>query len=173
MHPSFTTAILAAAAGLVAPIAASPRGEGRPFALTSKSVLGKKVEIGAIVCGNFATADKRNFMQLQYDLRKHGGNSTIGGKQCYRVSCWNTSGIYVCNDNEGEVEIPNETIANFASHAGGCCKSSFTRSKGLSGQAFSNEGWNVGVGYANCNHHADQDDPSIFIPPGLNGPCKD
>lgn len=48
-------------------------------------------------CGVFATADKRNFMQLQYDLRKVGGNCTVPARSCLRLSCWNTSGIYVCN----------------------------------------------------------------------------
>ena len=46
-------------------------------------------------------------MKLQYDLRKHGGNSTIGGRQCYRVSCWNTSGIYVCNVSTSSPSRPS------------------------------------------------------------------
>jgi len=36
-------------------------------------------------------------MQIQYDLRKAGGNCTVPARTCLRISCWNTSGIYVCN----------------------------------------------------------------------------
>lgn len=69
---------------------------------------------------------------------------------------------------------PCDTFADFASAVGSaCCKSSYTVSKALSGQAFSDEGWNVCVAYANCNHAANADAPSIFGLPGLNGVCRD
>jgi hypothetical protein len=88
----------------------------------------------------------------------------------YLITWWLT---VVLQDNDHEVMMPCETAADFASHVGSvCCKSSYTVSKGLSGQAFSNEGWNVCVAYANCNHPADRDAPSIFIPPGPNGECR-
>ncbi|OIW34623.1 hypothetical protein CONLIGDRAFT_709932 [Coniochaeta ligniaria NRRL 30616] len=125
-------------------------------------------------CGVFATADKRNLMEIQYDLRMAGGDCTIPARTCLRLSCWNTSGIYFCNDNDYQVTIQCAYVADFASYIGTqCCKSDFTKSKGISGQAFSALGWNVCVGYANCNHPADRDAPGIFIPPGLNGECRD
>lgn len=132
-------------------------------------------------------------MEIQYDLRMAGGDCTIPARTCLRLSCWNTSGIYFCNvsvplrqpsddtqltvilqDNDYQVTIQCAYVADFASYIGSqCCKSDFTKSKGISGQAFSALGWNVCVGYANCNHPADRDAPGIFIPPGLNGECRD
>ena len=77
-------------------------------------------------------------------------------------------------DNEHEISQPCEKFADFASAVGkGCCKSDYTKSKAISGQAFSKEGWNVCVAYANCRHADDADRPDIFGLPGLNGECKD
>ena len=45
MHSSLATAIMAAAAGLVASIAATPAGADTAVKLTSKSVLAKEPEI--------------------------------------------------------------------------------------------------------------------------------
>lgn len=69
--------------------------------------------------------------------------------------------------------IPCTTVADYASHVGAtCCNAKpATESKGTSGQAFSDQGWNVDIAYGNCNHAPDRDPPSIFGRPGPNGEC--
>jgi hypothetical protein len=74
-------------------------------------------------------------------------------------------------DNDHDIIISNDKVAIFAANvAWACCTKG--GSKALSGMAFSAEGFNVDVGYANCNHEADHDHPGDFQPPYLNGACS-
>jgi len=125
-----------------------------------------------LVCGLYSTADKRNSVQLLYDLRKRGGTCVTGAKKCTRHACWNTSGVFICNDNDHDVAIDCETVANFAAGvANNCCTS--TKS-GISGQQWSDQNWNAIISYANCNHDSNADRPSPGPPAdpwGPNGLC--
>lgn len=77
-------------------------------------------------------------------------------------------------DNDHDVSVPCKTVADYASYVGAnCCGSDYTMSKGVSGQAFSPDGWNVNLAYANCNHASDADVPSEFVEPYVNGDCTD
>ena len=82
----------------------------------------------------------------------------------------------MCNDNGHDVDIPYLTIRAFAATVGSkCCTKSYTESKGISGQEFSDQHWNVIVAYANCNHDKDRDRPSygpVGDPWGPNGECQ-
>lgn len=125
-----------------------------------------------LVCGLYSTADKRNAVQLLYDLRKRGGTCVTPTKKCTRHACWNTSGVYICNDNDHDVSLDCEIVANFAaSVANNCCTA--TKS-GVSGQQWSDQNWNAIISYANCNHDASGDRPSpgpSTDPWGPNGSC--
>jgi hypothetical protein len=84
--------------------------------------------------------------------------------------------LQVCNDNDHEVQIMYKTINQFAATVGTqCCTLDYTQSKGISGQQFSDQGWNVFVAYANCNHDLDSDHPGFGPagdPWGPNGECR-
>jgi hypothetical protein len=49
----------------------------------------------------------------------------------------------------------------------------FLKIHGISGQQFTDAGYNVNVAYANCNHDEMGDRPGEFEYPGLNGACLD
>ena len=69
-----------------------------------------------------------------------------------------------------------KTINEFAASVGrSCCTKDYTESKGISGQQFSDQGWNVIVAYGNCNHDQDRDRPGFGPaddPWGPNGECQ-
>ncbi|KAK0654825.1 hypothetical protein B0T16DRAFT_383844 [Cercophora newfieldiana] len=131
---------------------------------------------GPPVCGQFNTGDKKDFEQLQYDMSGDKSNVTTPAKKCRRQRCKNTTGVYVCNDNDHDVIIPYLTIREFAAKPGKeCCTKRYTDSKGISGQQFSDQNWNVIIAYANCNHPQDQDRPGFGPagdPWGPNGACE-
>lgn len=57
-----------------------------------------------------------------------------------------------------------------------CCTKDYTQSKGLSGRLWSDQDFNVAVGYANCNHGIDSDKPAMGPnedPWGPNSVCLD
>lgn len=63
-------------------------------------------------------------------------------------------------------------MAMWMSDVGGCCPKNWEISKGISGQEFSDQGWNVVIAYANCNHAPDADRPGDFQKWGPNGQCE-
>jgi hypothetical protein len=66
--------------------------------------------------------------------------------------------------------MPDTVAANFAGQIyETCCQGG---GKALSGMAFSYEGWNVDVGYANCHHPAEHEAPGNFKRPYVNGECR-
>ncbi|KAK3936356.1 hypothetical protein QBC46DRAFT_412178 [Diplogelasinospora grovesii] len=167
-----TTAILALAAVVVV-------GSPTPDAAGSESARDVTVSNANKkdrYCGIFSTGDKRNIMTLLYNMRKQGGNCVTPAKTCTRHACMNTSGVYVCNDNDHDITLDcKKDVADFGGEAAKCCTADWTKSKGISGQQFSDEGWNVIVAYANCNHDANSDRPAMGPsddPWGPNGECQ-
>ena len=54
---------------------------------------------GRVMCGIYANANYDKFVDLVYDMdNKHKYKEwTIGGGACNRVSCYDTTALYVCN----------------------------------------------------------------------------
>lgn len=55
---------------------------------------------------------------IKYLHNKDKGPAYLGpntnGKHCTRVSCEYASGIYACNDNDHAVQVPLDTLADYA-----------------------------------------------------------
>lgn len=103
MKITFTAALLLE---LVAALATVPRAELQPEDLDSNytmSVVPRGEEgwhgTGKVVCGKYANANYHKMVDLVFDMDNKNYNTewTIGGGQCNRVSCWDTSALYVCN----------------------------------------------------------------------------
>ncbi|KAK3326833.1 hypothetical protein B0H66DRAFT_589360 [Apodospora peruviana] len=146
--------------------------------LVDSTSISARAEAKGLYCGIFNTADKKNVAGLIDDLLTNTGKCVTPAKTCRRHGCWNTSAIYVCNDNNKEVllDCANDVggMANLI--AGQCCGSANAISgKAISGQQFSNQGWNVIVSYGNCNHDIDSSRPAMGPPDapwGPNGECQ-
>lgn len=91
---------------------------------------------------------------------------------CSRIGCIDMSGLYVCNDNDETLEITLEDALDAVSYLYGQCGNtpSFGENvNNLSGQGFTNQGWNVGIAYSNCEHSVTER-PADYAPgPGPYG----
>ncbi|KAF3766579.1 hypothetical protein M406DRAFT_330384 [Cryphonectria parasitica EP155] len=114
---------------------------------------------GMQYCGNFANADGSMSTQLvdklgEGDLKDR--QYTVAAHGCNRVQCWDTSGVYVCNDNDSELTVSGEQVSDVGELIlSGCCMFSASGKdigqEIMSGQQFTQWGWNVIVAYADCN----------------------
>ncbi|KAJ6261649.1 hypothetical protein Dda_2447 [Drechslerella dactyloides] len=79
-------------------------------------------------------------------LRRHGGNCHAGAgpRTCERVSCSNKAAIFLCNDNNYEINIPCNTVADGAEAILNEC-SIRPNVNSIKGQFFANENYNVVV----------------------------
>lgn len=59
-----------------------------------------------VACGAFRTGDAKNLWNIAWDCKFGRGSNfevprkdsfTVKGTKCFRIACWNTSGIYVCS----------------------------------------------------------------------------
>lgn len=103
MKITFTAAFLLE---LAAALATVPRADLQSEDLDSNytmSVVPRGEEdwhgTGKVVCGKYANANygKINDLVFAMDNKDYNTEWTIGGGQCNRVSCWDTSALYVCN----------------------------------------------------------------------------
>lgn len=117
---------------------------------------------GRAICGKYANGNYVMSKKLIWELDNKLANRdyTIGAGQCDRVHCWDTTGIYVCNDNKKPITLKGKEISislyyirTMCCHMGPRTK---TTDNALSGKQFTPWGWNSNIGYANCN-----DPPSI------------
>ncbi|KAG8163018.1 hypothetical protein KVR01_007496 [Diaporthe batatas] len=117
---------------------------------------------GPVVCGIYANAKPKKIRDFAYDLdnKDYNKERTIGAGQCNRVKCWDTSALYVCNDNPDAITLKGKQIGMatlwLRNH---CCLASpkiKATDDQLNGQQFTPWGWNVNAAYGNCN-----DPPSI------------
>ena len=70
-----------------------------------------KRAITGIDCGLYSTADHLDTHTNMKNLGKKDGSATITANSCNRVGCYNTSGVYVCNDTSEDMDIPFDEIA--------------------------------------------------------------
>lgn len=128
---------------------------------------------GWLHCGNLPDGDRPNSLRLLNELKGSGTQYTINGGTCLRVKCWNTTGIYVCNDQRNGVTVSGQAIWERGwIIANRCCLGGIagTWNPQINGQQFTDAqgGYNVLIGYANCNHWAGRK-PSTY---GNGGKCK-
>ncbi|KAK3377625.1 hypothetical protein B0H63DRAFT_221341 [Podospora didyma] len=127
-------------------------------------------------CGNFNTGSKRDVEKCLKGMSDvPNWQCVTPAKTCRRHMCVNTTGITVCNDNDHDITLRCDTIVReMALNPAILCCTYGQGWKGISGQQFTNEGWNVIISYANCNHPTDER-PSMGPPDepwGPNGECK-
>ena len=105
---TLTMAFLLGAAGLAAAVATGPPDDLQSEDLDSNSTMSiasreekeaKWHGTGKVVCGVYANADFLKINDFAWDMDNTNYNTewTVGGGQCNRVKCWDTSALYVCN----------------------------------------------------------------------------
>ncbi|CAK7225079.1 hypothetical protein SCUCBS95973_005738 [Sporothrix curviconia] len=128
-------------------------------------------------CGIFNTGMPATIRQGALSLRVVNFTYTLQAGTCERVYCYDTSAVYVCNNN---VQVPGGTTgtAAIAGYDIGwmadrlsllCCDPHH----GTSAQLFHpTAGWNTVVGYGNCRHDP-AEPPSAYGTGngGVNGDC--
>ncbi|KUI67867.1 hypothetical protein VM1G_03493 [Cytospora mali] len=136
---------------------------------------------GSLWCGNFASGSKHQAPGLISDLRTGGkiADKTwdVLAGTCHRVHCWDTTGIYVCNDASRDVTVRGTDVGD-AAHPifNSCCRTDYTNNKynaGISGQKFIRNGtvdFNVVLGYGDCQQASDVR-PYDAGGQGVNGKC--
>ncbi|KAF3766075.1 hypothetical protein M406DRAFT_68456 [Cryphonectria parasitica EP155] len=138
---------------------------------------------GTLFCGNFATGAKGTASGLLTDLDAgaHGKISrkefTVAAGGCQRVTCWDTTGIYVCNDESTTLTLSGNDVWYAANSVYKlCCRqdySGLTYNPGISGQKFirtDTHDYNVVIGYGDCKHPVDVR-PSAQGGGGVNPSC--
>ncbi|EAA28190.1 hypothetical protein GE21DRAFT_8480 [Neurospora crassa] len=114
----------------------------------------------ALYCGVFATGYKEDISALLWDFHTKQNiiHYIVGWRECRRVACKNTSGIYICNDTTQTVRVTGERIYTLGKiPSDNCCHQGPPENPtkkvghGMSGQKFTGTGFNVIVAYANCN----------------------
>lgn len=103
---------------------------------------------------NFGHSYLSNYDEVVGHIRSMPGNATLGNKPgggwCFRYSCSENLGIYGCNDNQADTQVPWATMAKYADDIKEKCKKKkrvHGRYKDIVlGQAFDSDGWNVILG---------------------------
>ncbi|ROV97401.1 hypothetical protein VMCG_06924 [Cytospora schulzeri] len=160
---TYSTSILLSIAALVASAPTSATEESSNNSTVPNLEARSNEIVGEHYCGVFANADSNNAKSLVQSLGSDKTNNkySIGAHGCYRVACHNTSGVYVCNDNDFELIVNGKDVANAADYiTRHCCYAADVAGRGSysirSGQQFTQWGWNVAVGYADCKAGATQ-----------------
>lgn len=83
--------------------------ESKPFPLGT-SVNPRAVhkrDVTGLACGLWATADNVDTAQNSANLNQKGGLAVpVAANGCNRVACYDTSGMYVCNDQDADITVP-------------------------------------------------------------------
>ncbi|KAK3680627.1 hypothetical protein LTR37_021133 [Vermiconidia calcicola] len=126
-----------------------------------------KRSVTGVSCGQFATADEYDARDSAYELQFKAGNAEFPSKGCSRVGCYDTSGFYVCNDQDVAISVPLLEVGTALSYVAKTCTGDI---KGISGQAFVDTfgGFNVIVAVCVSSDPVDTT-PASYIPPGVNG----
>ncbi|KAL1883344.1 hypothetical protein Daus18300_000402 [Diaporthe australafricana] len=162
MKIALTTTLLLQAAGLVAAGVAAPSSdelsEGSTLTTTESTNEESTIErrayghgTGRVICGRFANADGPMAKDLIRSLENKDKDKTwdVGPGACNRVTCWDTSAIYVCNDNKFKITVRGEEVAQSLGYIRKNCCNKNDKSF-LAGQQFTPWGWNSAVAYGNC-----------------------
>lgn len=120
-------------------------------------------------CGTFANAYSYDVGSMLDYLGGIGGACRVDANACSRLTCVDTSGIYLCN---GPTAIAPSClyIYGYANDIWLSCNKGGYDGDGVSGQEWDSDGYNVVVAYANCNDPSSVP-PSGYAGPGPNGPA--
>ncbi|KAI3390634.1 hypothetical protein diail_9013, partial [Diaporthe ilicicola] len=153
-----TTLILKAAGFVAAAVTALPsRDFSEDFGSnTTESTIERRSGYGhgegRVICGLYANADYVMIADLSHSLENKDKDRTwdIGPKACNRVTCWDTSAIYICNDNEHQITVTGPEISKATRWIRYHCCGEYSNKEIINGQQFTPWGWNANVGYGNC-----------------------
>jgi hypothetical protein len=132
-----------------------------------------------LYCNVMGTGDVRDLTHQQDYLLHHKGQCGAPAKSCRRLACHNTSGVYICNDDDKDLSIPCHELAQLSNYISNqCCEGGFSNvdvfrqpNAGQLKLATVEGLWFQFIqGYANCNH-----DPTVnpmeYPLGGVNGDC--
>ncbi|KAK3710743.1 hypothetical protein LTR37_010162 [Vermiconidia calcicola] len=161
-----------AAFSALAAASAVPRTSPNANALAARRLQKRYNEhsLTSISCGLYSSADTVDTSH-NIDNLNNGNEKPIAAGTCNRIGCFNTSGVYVCNDNAEDITVTNADGSAFAGLIAGVCYNGGEGHHPLSGQAFTSDqgGYNVVVAF--CDSHDPVDTPpSAYTPPGPDGP---
>ncbi|KAK5170894.1 uncharacterized protein LTR77_004038 [Saxophila tyrrhenica] len=135
-----------------------------------------KRDLSEVICGFYPSADGwETENKNEPNLRGKGDqNVHVAAGSCSRVGCYNTSGVYVCNDQDSDLDVPMNEVVDLLDYLGQICLHKKTDDGGQDGNGSGRVtttdrgGYNVNIGYCNGN-----DSPSIppsgYGWPGPNG----
>ena len=126
--------------------------------------LGKRAITG-VSCGGFSTASPGDTSTNMANL--NSGEATVSANSCNRIGCYNTSGVYICNDQAVDITIAITDATTITNYIYETC---ISNGEGLSGQMFTdaNGGYNVVIAFCDGNL-SPSTPPSAYTPPGPNG----
>lgn len=123
----------------------------------------KRDNVG-VACGLWSTGKAYD---IGSGLGEDADEVTVAANSCGRIGCYDTSGVYVCNDQDVEITIPMDEAIAQVDYLNLLCRGGENT---VSGQVFSDSygGYNLNIGYCNNNHPLDAR-PSDYTFPGPNG----
>ncbi|KAK3388299.1 hypothetical protein B0T20DRAFT_365263 [Sordaria brevicollis] len=136
----------------------------------------------ALYCGIFSTGYMETLDALLWDFKKTNNiiNYIIGWRECRRLACKDTSGIYICNDTTQTVRVTGQRVYDLGKipsdnccHQGPADAPTKKAGHGMSGQKFTGTGFNVILAYANCNFGEKEYRPSKGPPDNPWGPNQE
>lgn len=150
--PSHRQSLAVAAAAILAFVEASPvaiqQRSPNPQYLAKRSFTG-------VACGLFSTGAGKDIAEnLRIIQGQSDGTADVPGHMCSRMACTNTSGAYLCNDNDDDISVPLSEVAEYLATADTYCRpsSGVPDDDVMSGQVFTDGNYNVEIAYADCNH---------------------
>ncbi|KAK5169796.1 uncharacterized protein LTR77_005774 [Saxophila tyrrhenica] len=156
--------------------AASTLVTASPVSINARS-LQKRTAVTELKCGLWATADEadteQNWENFVISVEgESAGPVAVPANSCSRIGCSNTSGVYVCNDQDSDIELDMGDITPVMKGLMDTCgyHDDKTYEVPISGQIFvdANGGYNLNIAYCNGND-ATNIGPSAYSAPGPNG----
>ncbi|KAK5166906.1 uncharacterized protein LTR77_007635 [Saxophila tyrrhenica] len=129
-----------------------------PVSLNDRS-LRKRTSVTGLTCGNWATADIAYTNKNIENLGQKDDPVSIPANSCGRVGCYNSSGVYICNDQDVDIEIQMGEVVEVLTQLSETCYVGHSP-YGISGQIFMDSlgGYNLNIGYC------DNNDPNLTGP---------
>jgi len=165
MHsPKKSLALSAAALSTVA------LGSPVTFALTPRGLVRR--DLTEVTCGLYASADapdtgSKNLVDI---AQRFGQNLNVAAHTCHRIACVNTSGVYVCNDQDVDIDMPYQDTFAALDYLFKACGGGPGSPDGISGRVKDSQhgGFNVNIAYCNGND-AINVPPNFYEWPGPDG----
>ncbi|KAK3715564.1 hypothetical protein LTR37_007052 [Vermiconidia calcicola] len=124
-----------------------------PFSLQGRNLV--KRGVTEVICGIYPSVDVYDDLGTGGRLADKGDqNVLVAANSCNRVGYWDTSGVYVCNDQSVDLNVPMSKVVELHNYMQKICLASPDGSDSQengSGRVTTDEygGFNVNIGYAN------------------------